>query len=969
MKFIQNCFDSSKVLYILLLLTTKTYSSKAQIYRGLIEIPQLMEVPVIDGVLRPEEWSSAAFHTNFTTWTSDQYIPEKTEVYLGFDEDNMYACFIGHFMDDKLFADFIEEKKPIDSHMWGRTYFGIDLYGPGVSLQIKAGPTLSRMDLLNGDLSWNGNWKFQSSVKKGYWTGEFKIPFSELGLISPPENETWEIQLNHSNPSGISSHWNGNIKFVANKPIHAHFEKWPEPVPGNNVLEVKTKNFSKIDTSLNFEIRLLPLRNKPDFFDQQGQNYNLKNITSEINHKPIIYTYSKQIGRDENTIELEYDLPYEGSYHATVSCYNSNGEAIGSTNGFTFTVFPLKEKIQQIEKLLGRCIMRIESFPSNSQSFYKTKARLLNDDLLTLKKYIQFASESKIISHKVNDLLERAQQFYHQVFSSNNANFNTNNTFGIALTNSLKKIKKDEIFPDQITNFITISAAKNEYESFQLVLLPFNGDLNHIEVELDDFEDETGKIISSNNVEISLVEYNHIPWQANYIHEKGWHPDPLIPVSGPGNLPGRDLCRPFWITVYVPDGTVAGNYSSKLTVTSAGVEAYSATINLKVWDFSLPLTSKLMTHTWDNLEYLNQFYDKDTIPVEWYLNFCNVLLKNRLNPSFSGVNYLNKTPKNGKYDFSTVEKILENNIAKGMTKFSLIQMRKGEYEDVELDLELAFIKAYSDFLEEKGWLNKALVELWDEPTVLEWESVKERANMIKNISANIPLQLFVSGGDPYKFWDEEASKKYGLTDVIDIWMPFHLIKAPALQEKGKEVWSYFCTLARSNAPNFYIDTPPIYQRSIPWYCWAYKVDGFEHWNTTYFWRNVHEGEPVEQKWPNRPWDSRTFHDFHGEGQLVYPGANGAFYPSIRLELFRDGMEDYEYLYRLSKLIEEKEITAQNPIFQQAQKLLNIEEYLIYQYPPDVQITLENTLRYPKKPDLILEMREKIAELIEALQKL
>jgi hypothetical protein len=347
-----------------------------------------------------------------------------------------------------------------------------------------------------------------------------------------------------------------------------------------------------------------------------------------------------------------------------------------------------------------------------------------------------------------------------------------------------------------------------------------------------------------------------------------------------------------------------------------------------------------------------------------------VLLKNRLNPSFAGVNYLDRDPVTGKYDFTTVESVLDNAIRKGMNRFTLVQMKKGDYPPGQLASEYRFIKAYTDFLRKKGWLDKALVELWDEPTVLEWEKVKERAERVKEISPDIRIQLFAGGSEPYLFWEPEVSAKYGLLDLIDIWAPHLLVNAPELQQEGREIWTYFCTLARSSAPNLYIDTPPIYQRTIAWYCWMHGVDGFEHWSTTYFWRNAHKGLPVDQKWPAIPWDSRTYHDFHGEGQLVYPGPQGKIYPSLRLEVFRDGMEDYEYLYMLNEMLNSMEANEENKvILQQANDLLQVGEYLLIQYPHDVQITLENTIRFPDQPERIMEAREKIALAIEKLKSI
>ena len=331
---------------------------------------------------------------------------------------------------------------------------------------------------------------------------------------------------------------------------------------------------------------------------------------------------------------------------------------------------------------------------------------------------------------------------------------------------------------------------------------------------------------------------------------------------------------------------------------------------------------------------------------------AHLLLKNRFNPGSAGVNYVSETPNySGEYDFSKVEKVLGYCIDRGLTRFSIIQMKKGLYTPEEAEKAYKFVEAYTKFLKSKGWLDKALVELWDEPTDLEWPYIKERAERLKKIDPDLRLQLFAEGG-PYDFFDR-STDKYGLNNLVNIWAPVNIIESPETQAKGGEIWTYFCTLARESAPNFFVDCPAIYQRSIAWYCWMYGVDGFEHWSSNYFWRNVKKGKPMDQKWPDVPWDYRTYYYFNGEGQLVYPGPDGIPYSSIRLENFRDGMDDYEYLFRLRELLDKYRDNTSDATLNEYRQLLNPEEYLLYKYPRKIKVTLENTLRYPDQPERIL----------------
>ena len=129
------------------------------------------------------------------------------------------------------------------------------------------------------------------------------------------------------------------------------------------------------------------------------------------------------------------------------------------------------------------------------------------------------------------------------------------------------------------------------------------------------------------------------------------------------------------------------------------------------------------------------------------MRFCGLLLKNRLNPGSAGVNYVNQLPdSSGNYDFSRVEKVLSYCIDRGLTRFSIMQMKKGLYTPEEAENAFKFAEAYAKFLHEKGWLDKALVELWDEPTDLEWPDIKKRAERLKQIDPGFASAIVCRGG-------------------------------------------------------------------------------------------------------------------------------------------------------------------------------------------------------------------------------
>jgi len=944
---------------------------KAEVHKPQLQIPLTKTPPVIDGKLNDASWRRSTVLSEFINWSLDNYIKDSVTVFLCYDEKNLYIAFRNSDPAANDLNKTVDPKGPRDTFLWGRNHVKVGIGNKDVSIQLMADPKETMTDWKNNDIKWNGNWKYGASINQTDWTAEFSIPLSEFGLNGIPANVELDISLSRSYPLGESSDWSGKCRLSGQTNVGCQYGRWPDPVPGKNLLIFNAQNFGKENLSLICEVELIPLKDKPEFINQTGQGPS-SDLQLKSGTVPLVYKTNFTIPAGGSiSKQIPYELPGEGSYYASATVKSKDGILIRRTVDYWFTIEPNRKKLLLLKERIGESIASMTRLSNPIANNLKIEAEKILSSVQHLESYADTAWKSG----KWNDLSARVEKtdhdiarHLHEVRWTALHNWKHKDDFGIALTHSVLKLRKDALFPQPINDQFEMSLARNEYESFQLAILPFGKDLEKLTLEVSDLTGKNGSIIPKNNVEISLVDYNKIDWQADYVTTyKGWHPDPLIPFKAGINIKGDDVCRPVWITVYAPPGTKPGDYTGTVSVGASGMKKVTALVKCRVWDFDLPVASHLKTHSWDELELMSDFYNLKEYPVEWYEQFCGLLLKNRFNPGSAGVNYVSMVPNSsGEYDFSKVEKILSFCIDHGLTRFSILQMKKGLYTPEEAEKAYKFAAAYAKFLKEKGWLDKALVELWDEPTDLEWPYIKERAEKLKQIAPELRLQLFAEGG-PYEFADKNTDQ-YGLNKLIDIWAPVNIIESPETQANGGEIWTYFCTLARESAPNFFIDCPAIYQRSIAWYCWMYGVDGFEHWSSNYFWRNVRKGKPMDQKWPNVPWDSRTYYYFNGEGQLVYPGPEGIPYSSIRLENFRDGMEDYEYLYRLRELLSKFGNDTTNSKLNEYRQLLYPEEYLLYKYPRKIKVTLENTLRYPDQPERILDTRQKIALAIEQLQK-
>jgi hypothetical protein len=121
--------------------------------------------------------------------------------------------------------------------------------------------------------------------------------------------------------------------------------------------------------------------------------------------------------------------------------------------------------------------------------------------------------------------------------------------------------------------------------------------------------------------------------------------------------------------------------------------------------------------------------------------------------------------------------------------------------------------------------------------------------------------------------------------VIDIWAtPASYYKEPqanAARSQGQKQWIYANRLHG-------IDHPQVHQRLIGWILHRYKFDGYLLWSVNF--------------WPNDPWTTEPgAQDYMRRGTFYYPHPqNGQPVPTLRLESFRRGLQDYQYLHLLTE---------------------------------------------------------------------
>ncbi|MFA9479988.1 discoidin domain-containing protein [Phycisphaerales bacterium AB-hyl4] len=161
-----------------------------------------------------------------------------------------------------------------------------------------------------------------------------------------------------------------------------------------------------------------------------------------------------------------------------------------------------------------------------------------------------------------------------------------------------------DVFPDKppaaadLAPELTLSAARNESESGQVVLIAGDEPLSINDVTVSDLRGGQ-RVLSSEHLEVRLVGYVDIQnpsWRS--IGRRGLYPDPLMrfrPFTCP---PGQ--ARSLWVTVSVPEDASAGMYRGALTLHHDDGGEEQVPIVVRVFNFTLPEAPQFHTSYWSH---------------------------------------------------------------------------------------------------------------------------------------------------------------------------------------------------------------------------------------------------------------------------------------------------------------------------------------------------------------------------------
>jgi|GEM_PF-6673340 len=204
------CFLAVSVVISLFLISISgrpAFCQDAVSHEQVLTIPYLDNPPVIDGNIE-NTWQKASKISNFFIFKTKQPATNRTEVYLGYDNNNLYLGVI-LFVNSSYVPIAQSQLNERDKQLWSED--SIELFFPSQTdpdyyYQFIGNRLGSVYDSKDGHAAWNGEWVYKTKIFADRWEAEIAIPFQTIGVV-PKENLflPFQIARDQQIPSELSA--------------------------------------------------------------------------------------------------------------------------------------------------------------------------------------------------------------------------------------------------------------------------------------------------------------------------------------------------------------------------------------------------------------------------------------------------------------------------------------------------------------------------------------------------------------------------------------------------------------------------------------------------------------------------------------------------------------------------------------------------------------------------------------------
>jgi len=512
----------------------------------------------------------------------------------------------------------------------------------------------------------------------------------------------------------------------------------------------------------------------------------------------------------------------------------------------------------------------------------------------------------------------------------------------VGFATSMKKIlPKDMPFQATVARATSLSLARRETESFQVLVMPRGGKkLTGVQVSVGALKTAAGKAFPAAGVSCEVMGYvkteKKPPYAVSYV---GWWPDPILDFLGPVEIE-PDVVQSFWIRVRTSKDQPAGTYQGQLTVSCAGQPPLAFGLTVQVRDFTLPAHTPLPTavsfaarkrqmggeEDWGTMKL--RYAD---FLADYYIDYDSLYRKGA--PDFEIIDHLHKQGRLVAFNLGNVFNagIKGKDVAKAVA--ATVARIRPAYEKAKA----------------RGLLEYAYIYGFDERGKDQFPLLEQCAQALRKA---FPEVLLMTTSYDHSFGLESCVK------TIDAWCPltpkFDMAKAEQVRAAGKSVWWYICCSPKNPYANWFVESDAIESRLLMGAMTAkYRPDGFLYYALSIWNRN----KPIESG-PFTDWNPVSWTTYHGDGSLFCSGPDGKPVPTIRLENYRDGMEDFAYACILEECIRRvqakpKPTAAERRWLTTAQAALTV--------PTELVTTMGE---YSHDPQPLLAWRQALGKLIE-----
>jgi hypothetical protein len=449
------------------------------------------------------------------------------------------------------------------------------------------------------------------------------------------------------------------------------------------------------------------------------------------------------------------------------------------------------------------------------------------------------------------------------------------------------------------TNRLEVSLARNEKGSFQVLVLPCDRPLRDVRVRAGNLASAGGAEFLSTHITAAPVGYVRTrstpPYGSSHV---GWWPDPILDFMDSAPIAKGDL-QSFWVRLRAPKDQPPGLYQGKLEVLVDGAPAFAFDLSVTVFPFTLPDRSPLplaitfspedsplpatqkQQEAWRRSpDYPLNAWKKHKLRwadflADYYITYDS--LYHHGVPDTEVLTHLRDQGRLGMYNLGYYDHVQTNPAAIAAWKTAELPRFRQAYADARA----------------LGLLKHAYIYGCDEAAAELFPLVQTAGRILKTEFPDVLVMTTT------------YDQSYGLQSVItamDAFCPltpsFDPAKAARARQAGKQVWWYICCGPHHPHANMFIEYPAIEGRLIMGAMTAkYRPDGF-----LYYQISIWNSEKPITSGPFTDWDPRSWTTYHGDGSWTCAGPDGTPLPTIRLENFRDGLEDYAYARLLDSAV-------------------------------------------------------------------